>query len=480
MISPCAALLASLFLSAEEIESFESAPQGPSAQVFGSAKAQLGADTRQESAPGDELAENVVDLKTRARLAADVKLSDRVRLFLEGRALWRGSAQRGLQGARATFEPRLGEAFVDLYASKVDLRFGQQLVSFGANAAFAPADALNPRDLREGLLSDAEEGRLPAWAIRAMGEIGKVSFTAAYFPFFTPHRYVVFGQDEALVQPALGVRIPSRPDPSVEDELQPHLLETQRPKAFPHLGDLGIRAVTPAGPVKLGASWVWMTEKLPQVRLDPELTALLAAQARGKVDPDLGLSVQNRLAAGEELYSGRYQRTQLFSAEASTLLGSTQLDLDLSYSPRQTFFDELSPVSKASWTWVLGVSQAEDSPLLYSLTYVGLAIPGLKADELLLILEPTTAQGAARVGWVHLLVGVLGYTLWKGQLELSLRGGFEPVQRSFALAPKVSYKGMDRLTLWLAAEFNQGRAYSIFGYQGRNDQLVAGAEVTLF
>lgn len=467
----------------ETIDAFEAPPPGPAVSVIGWAGAHAGVDTRFESAEPEGLSENVGELSGRARLAIDGKLSERVRLLVEGRAWWRGVTQRSFARSKGVFEASLGEAFVDLYSPRVDWRLGNQVVAFGANAAFAPADGLNPRDLRQGFFAaELAEAKLPVFGARASTEVGRVSLTAAYFPFFTPSRYTVFGQDEALLQPGLGPAFPTRIDASIEDALQPHLLETERPRGFPWLGDVGLRATTEVGRFRVGGSWLWMNEKLPRVTLDPELAALLSAHARGEpVSPAVALSVQNRFAAGERLVQGRYARTHVLSLEASTLWKTAQLDADFSYSPGQTFFDlDFNPVTKSALTWVLGVSQAEDSPLLYALTYVGMAVPDVEARELLFLLEPTTAQGASRVAWLHLVVGQVSYRTFSDQLELSVRAGFEPIQRSFAVAPKMTYLGVGRARLWLAAEVYQGADLSPFGYFGRNDRVLAGVEVDLF
>ncbi len=476
-----------------ELETFEpvSAPLeeaaaapagGPTVQVSGSLQLQWGVDTGFEPQRSDGLSEHVMDARGRASLATDVKLSASLRLLVEGRALWRAGAERGLERAKAFFEPTLGEAFLDFYTSGVDFRVGQQTLAFGANAAFAPTDVLNPRDLRESLvLTEPEEVKVPVFAARALGELGPLSLTLAWVPFFVPHRYSVFGQDEALLQPGLGRGLPFGVDASIEDALQPHLLETERPEAFPYLGDVGLRATSRLGALTLGGSWVWGSEKLPQVRLDPELEAVLSAQERGEApDAALLLSVQERLRAGETLATGRYGRQHVFGLEASALVETAQVDVDVGFSPAQMFSDaRLRPLRKAAVTWVLGVSQAEDSDFLYSVTYLGLAVPGVKAEELLVLLEPGTARGVERTAFFHLLVAEARYTLLDGEVELGLRGAFEPVQRSFALAPRVGWRLKEWLSVGLAAEVYAGKPYSPLGYFGRNDQLVGSVRLTL-
>jgi hypothetical protein len=458
------------------LETFAPTARAPTARVYGFLWGYGAVDTRFDSPRGAPLAENVAEARLRAVLGVDVKLTEALRVVLEGRAQVRGATQRDFDRLKGFFEPMLGDAYLDVYTSRVDVRVGNQRVALGANAALAPADSLNPRDLREGLLvAELDETLLPVFAVRAQGEVAGFSWLAAYVPFFTPHRYFVFGQDESLLQPGLGPAFDNRRvDPSIEDFVQDRLLETARPPPF--AGDVALRVARP-GRVRLGVSWVWMNEKLPRVRVDPELNAVLSAQAAGRpVDPAATASVLNRFQAGETLYRGTYARTHLFSLEASALLGPGQLDVDVTYSPRQTFFDaDFQPIDKAAVTWVVGYSQASDSPVKFALTYLGMAIPDVGAREQLILLEPATAVGGARTGVFHLFLGSVGGEVWRKRLELSLRAAFEPIQRSFALSPRVTYLGIEGLQLFLAAELYEGPAWSPLGYYGRNDRVLVGA-----
>jgi hypothetical protein len=467
--------------SAAEPEVFTTSSWSPTARVYGWAWGHGALDTAFESPRGAPLAENVVEGRVKALVGVDVKLSDRLRLVLEGRAQVRAAAQRELDRAKGFFEPLLGDAYLDVYTSKVDLRVGNQRVALGANPALAPADALNPRDLRESLMSgELEDTLLPVFAVRAQGEVGRLSWLAAYAPFFTPHRSFVFGQDESLLQPGLGPALDNtRIDPSIEDGVQSVLLETQRPPPF--AGDLALRVVR-NGRVKVGASWVWMNEKLPRVVVDRELRALLSAQARGQaVEPAVAASVANRLQAGETLYAGTYRRTHLFSVEASALLGPGQLDVDATFTPRQTYFDvDFAPLDKAALTWVVGYSQASDSPLLYTVGYLGTAVFDVEARQQLFLLEPATAVGAARTAFVHLVLATVGYGFLERRLDVTVRGALDPVQGSLALGPRVSWELTRGLRLYAAAEFYLGPAWTPFGYFARNDKVLVGARYELF
>lgn len=461
--------------AAAAVEEFASAPPAPEVRLFGRVATELGLDTRFESPRGSQLAENVFEGRVRLLLGAEVKLTDWLKAVVEGRAQLRFATQQGFDRAKGFFEPMLGDAYVDLYLPKVDVRVGNQRIPLGANAAFAPSDVLNPRDLRESFLrGDPEDATLPVFALRARGEVGKVEWLLAYAPFFTPHKYALVGQDEGLIQPALANGFETNSvSPTVEDAVQARLIETEQP--VPFAGDVAVHLAIPAR-VKVGATWAWVNEKLPRVELDSELQAAFDARAAGrKVDPAVLVSLSSRLEAGEKLYRGHSLRQHVFALQGSALLGPVQVDADVAYTPRTTYIaPSLRPLSKPQLSWTLGVSQASDSPFKFGLTYVGMVVFDVAAKEQLALVEPATAVGAPRAAWLHLLVGVASYPVWKDRFLLELRAAFEVVQRSFAIAPRVTFQGVEGLDIYVTAEFFEGSPYSPLGYFGRNDKVVVG------
>jgi hypothetical protein len=472
--------VAPVAVTAPVIEAFAPPPSTPSVRVYGFLGGLSSVDTRFDSPRGAPMGENVAELRVRALVGVDVKLGTHLRLVVEGRAQARLATQRDFDRFKGFFEPTLGDAYLDLYTSAVDLRVGNQRIALGANAGLSGADALNPRDLRESLLSgEPDDAILPVFAIRAQGVWKGFSWLAAYAPFFTPDTYTVFGQDEALLQPGLGpVFDTSRIDPSIEDHLQSVILETKRP--LPFAGDLALR-VRREGRVTVGASWVWQNQKLPRVTIDGELSRLLSAQAQGKpTDAAAAVSLLNRFQANETLATGVSPRTHVFSAEASALLGPGQLDADLSYSPRTTYVDaNFNPLDKATFTWVLGYSVANDSPVTWSVSYLGLAVPDVGAQQQLILLEPATAVGGARTAFFHLFSGFVAVPFADKKFELSLRAAFEPIQRSFAAGPRFTWQGVGGLKVYAAAEFWVGQAWTPFGYFSRNDKVLVGVRYEL-
>jgi hypothetical protein len=92
------------------------------------------------------------------------------------------------------------ESYVALGFTSFELRFGEQIVNLGQGETLSVLDVVNPRDLREPLLADPAELRMPALMTRFMGTLG--AFRAEAIVVHEPY----FG----LVAPPLGEFSPFR------------------------------------------------------------------------------------------------------------------------------------------------------------------------------------------------------------------------------------------------------------------------------
>ena len=61
----------------------------------------------------------------------------------------------------------LRELYVDYHATNLELRLGKQMIVWGEIDGFRLLDLVNPFDLREFILDDYEDSRIPQWAINA-------------------------------------------------------------------------------------------------------------------------------------------------------------------------------------------------------------------------------------------------------------------------------------------------------------------------
>lgn len=458
-----------------------------SMRVWGELRSRLAVDTNFESRPDEPLAENVAELQSHLRAGAQADFGERARLVVEARLWHRAVEQRPPAGerflllngahAKATYEATAGETYFDWYTKYVDLRAGNQVLTFGANAAGAPADVLDPVDLREGFLfADATDLKLPVLAVRARGEWKGFNWTAAYVPFFVPDRYDLYGQDEALVQPGLNAQLPKVAllTRAQEDRAEQPLLETDRPRDLPQNGDLGLRVTRKlTDDVSVGADYVISREKLPQVDIDPELARFLSEGASAPyTDPATSLSISQRLGAGEQLLRGSFPRFAVGEVEGTALVGPVQVDADLGYSASRLYVTrDLKPTFQPTGTGVLTVSDARGTDLTLAGTATVLWIRDIAQGQELALLDKPGAGAQAHDAWDPFLGGVAGYRWLQGRVEGEVRAIFDARQRSYAAGGRGTWNANDRVHLSLGYVHFNGAQQSPLGYWRRNDNL---------
>jgi hypothetical protein len=169
--------------------------------------------------------------------------TDKIRAVVSGRFHHFSAVERNESDApflifngdhpRHFFEADLWEAYVDFYLpGKVDLRVGNQLFHWGSADLFSPTDVLNPLDARWGVLGEADELKIPVFAVSATWRGPGVNVTGAWVPFVVPMRAFLVGSDFGLLQPRAYFNFPDLrplfPDPLL-DALQKAAFEGSVP-----------------------------------------------------------------------------------------------------------------------------------------------------------------------------------------------------------------------------------------------------------
>jgi len=290
----------------------------------------------------DDLGEDIVEARSRFGLHVEAPMSERVRTRISARLDHRLLVPGEGDGTRASAEPRLLDAYVDVDLGALDLRAGQQVISWGRVDAFPTADFLNPPDLTEGLSTDLEAAVVPVPALRAdLGASEWLSLAVVYEPFFVPARVELFGSDFALVGPGASAEeraqiatLRGLVDDSVIEDVQDDLLATELPDETVVNGQVGgrIEARGPEGAVALSGFSGY--EKIPTATIDPALRDYLS-------DPtDIGAQIEmfSRVQAGERVFRSRYRRMQIVALDGEMPAGDLLLRFDLGWTRERTLY----------------------------------------------------------------------------------------------------------------------------------------------
>ena len=151
------------------------------------------------------------------------------------------------------YDLELYEGYLSHATPDWDLRLGRQIVRWGKADQISPVDNINPQDMREFILPDLEERKMPNWMARIRLFPGDVTVEGIFVPFFEPNEFDFSGNTWALLgsQPN-GLRIrESEPADSLDN------------------ADWGLRTATTIAGWDVALSYLYATEKTPRLRFEP-------------------------------------------------------------------------------------------------------------------------------------------------------------------------------------------------------------------
>lgn len=151
------------------------------------------------------------------------------------------------------YDLELYEGYLSHVTPGWDMRLGRQIVRWGKADQISPVDNINPQDMREFILPDLEERKMPNWMARIRLFPEDVTVEGIFVPFFEPNEFDFTGNTWALLgsRPS-GLRIrESKPADSLDN------------------ADWGLRTATTIAGWDVALSYLYATEKTPRLRFEP-------------------------------------------------------------------------------------------------------------------------------------------------------------------------------------------------------------------
>ena len=224
-------------------------------------------------------------------------------------------SKRILIGDRFEFELR--ELYLDWYiGSKSTLRLGKQQIVWGETDGLKLLDVVNPQNLREFVLEEFEDSRIPLWAIKAEFPINNINFEMSWIPDLSYHNIPDF---EAPFFPVASMPRPPEDIPVI-------LSDVSKPDRIISDSDIGIKASTYLNGWDLTLNYLYHYDDLPvpvsDIRSDPDGELFLSLKPEFKRLHTLGGTFNNALGPftlrGEMAFNlGRHFITKAKEARGS-------------------------------------------------------------------------------------------------------------------------------------------------------------------
>lgn len=335
--------------------------------------------------------EDIVELSSRLDLGLQWEPRDDFRVVIDGEFRhWVGGKENpeltdlliNASDVRASFDARLGEAYVVWRWDNFSLALGNLVTRWGSTDLVRPGDILNPTDQTSFSTLEAPE-RLPQLTVDGTLSGPGWSLQALLVPFFKADRAWAFGRDNSLLSsrnPVVADQFPIDRlldriiDNSIEDDIQPLASGTRVPDEVPASASLGLRGTATFWNTDVGLGWWRGWDRTPFIFADPDFRTLLTTVlSDGQVledfdflsfftrNPEL-LDVTNDLSdkamQGREVFYSEYRRQQMLLFDAARYVGPIGVRTDVAFFPRKTYLTEgfesvrrptLSPALGLSW-----------------------------------------------------------------------------------------------------------------------------------
>ncbi|MFT5690760.1 MAG: hypothetical protein ACI92E_000083, partial [Oceanicoccus sp.] len=257
----------------------------------------------------------------------DIDLSDTAHLVAVGRVRYDTAAKSGLSDSSDYFDLDLREFYVDLQWHNAYLRLGKQQIVWGQADGLRVLDVVNPFDLREFILPDFEDRRIPLWTVNVEFPLNDVWTTQLlWIPDQSYDELPDTGSLYKMTSPLVIPEVPAGVAVRIEDAEKPHKKMKD--------SDFGVRFSA------FLAGWDVALNYMYHYRDQPVLYRYYDG-ANITVEP-------------------RYERSHLVGGSFSNVFGDTTLRAEFGYSSDRYFLtsnrlDSDGIVRSGEFSYVLGV-----------------------------------------------------------------------------------------------------------------------------
>ncbi|MDL1967689.1 MAG: hypothetical protein LWW97_03865 [Deltaproteobacteria bacterium] len=339
----------------------------------------------------------------------------------------------------------LFEGYIFWSTNSIDLTVGKQIIRWGKTDQISPVDNINPQDLREFIVPDYENRKIPDWIARLRLFYRKYTIEGVYIPFFQPSRIDYFGTDWAVYQ-------------HLKEDIQVSGLLTSEnvpPKTFKN-GDWGIRLLRTVFDWDFGLSYLYSWEDLPYYKSFPIKNLMLDGSASSA---SLVSALAGPANVNEEI-EVEYRRQHIAGFEFETIVKDFGFRGEAAYFDRQSFLmNNLASTRQAVYHYVIGVDYSGKNDWYINIQFSHQIIKNY--DSKILYFNRNNPS----------LCGEISKEFQEGYFEAELKYNFALNQNSFYLSPRIIFSYVPNLDIMLGLNIFEGDSDTLMGLYDANDQI---------
>ena len=349
----------------------------------------------------------------------------------------------------------LYETYLNWDRGPWQFRLGKQIVRWGKTDQISPVDNVNAQDIRQFIILDLEDRKIPEWMARIRYFHNQLTLEGIFIPFHQTHEINFFDTNWAVFRHARQDILDSDLPEEFRRQIRNISVNEDKPSKKLKNSSVGTRISGTVGMVDLAASWLYTCEQTPFIQSFP----VNNLNVDGPLSLDEIKNQLDRLELTTDDVEVTYERINIFGFEFETVLREYGLRGEAAFFDQQPFLQsDLTSVRKPVLHAVLGMDYASEG--WYTNIQISDQIIFSYEDEILFFRRHNIS-----------LMGEISKEWARGAWEAGFQGVYFLSDQSSHFNPYITHTPVNNLDVSLGLHYFNGSRDSVLGQYRKNDQV---------
>ncbi|MCP4672203.1 MAG: DUF1302 family protein [Desulfobacula sp.] len=351
----------------------------------------------------------------------------------------------GREDETSDYDLDLYEAKWQYNEKKYGVSIGKQIIRWGKTDQFSPVDTLNPQDLREFILPEYEERKIPIWMADLNLFFDNFNLEGVFIPFFEESRIDYFDTNWSIFG-HMKKELQNAPiSPSLKTYFENLSVNENTPDKE---AEFALRLTTTVKNMDMGLTFHHTTEDTPYFKSFP----VKNISVNGNFSPEGLTSLLDSAILTNEAIEVEYKKTNIAGLEFETIFYDFGFRGEAAWQENESFLtSSLTSTRKSTFTYILGADYTTRNNIYFNLQFAHRHISNYNPE--ILYFDQNTVS----------LLGEINKDILVDWLNACLEYNINLNNNAWYLSPQLKYTYITNLECIVGASIFSGDRDTWFG-----------------